>query len=51
MLSTLLTKKKPEDMLTDTPICNFGWKATEFTLKDLDGKVYSLKNQFTDKGH
>jgi peroxiredoxin len=29
-------------MAEATPICNFGWKAPEFTLPAVDGKTYSL---------
>lgn len=29
-------------MLLDTPICNFGWKAPEFTLNDPDGNSYTM---------
>ena len=28
--------------LTQTPLCNFGWKAKGFSLKGVDGKVYKL---------
>ena len=28
--------------LTATSICNFGWKAPDFQLKGVDGKVYTL---------
>lgn len=26
----------------NTPICDFGWKAADFELKDADGRVYTL---------
>ena len=26
----------------ETPICDFGWKAVDFSLKGVDGKTYSL---------
>jgi peroxiredoxin len=29
-------------MAAETPICNFGWKAPDFTLPAVDGKTYSL---------
>ncbi len=29
-------------MLLDTPIGDFGWKATDFTLKDPDGKTFTM---------
>lgn len=37
-------------MLLDTPICNFGWKAPEFTLADPAGKNYTMSEQLNDKG-
>ena len=37
-------------MLLDTPICEFGWKAAEFTLKDPDGQAYTMSEQLGDKG-
>ena len=37
-------------MLLDTPICDFGWKAPDFTLQDPDGKSYTLSEQLGDKG-
>lgn len=37
-------------MLLDTPLCNFGWKAPEFTLKDPDGNSYTMSEQLSDKG-
>ena len=27
-----------------TPICDFGWQAPNFSLKGVDGKIYSLEN-------
>jgi peroxiredoxin len=36
--------------LTQTPICNFGWKAPDFKLKGVDGKTYSLKDVRGPKG-
>ena len=35
-------------MAVETPICDFGWKAPEFTLPGSDGKNYSL-NDFRGK--
>lgn len=29
-------------MAVETPICNFGWQAPDFTLPGVDGKSYSL---------
>jgi len=37
-------------MLLDTPICDFGWQAPEFTLQDPDGNRYTLSEQLGDKG-
>ena len=37
-------------MLLNTPICDFGWKAPEFTLKDPDGVAFTMSDQLGDKG-
>lgn len=37
-------------MLLDTPLCDYGWKAPDFTLKDPDGNSYTLSEQLGDKG-
>ncbi|MGI9351465.1 MAG: thioredoxin family protein [Rhizobiaceae bacterium] len=37
-------------MLLDTPICDFGWKAPEFTLKDPDGNTYTMSDHLGEKG-
>ena len=37
-------------MLLDTPVCDFGWKAPDFTLKDPDGKEYRFSDHLGDKG-
>ena len=37
-------------MLLDTPLCNFGWKAPDFTLHDPDGKAFTLSQQLGAKG-
>lgn len=37
-------------MLLDTPICNFGWKAPDFTLQDPNGNSYTMSEQLGDKG-
>lgn len=37
-------------MLLDTPICDFGWQAPDFTLPDPDGMSYTLSEQLGDKG-
>lgn len=33
-----------------TPICDFGWKAPDFSLKGVDGKTYSLADVRGPKG-
>jgi len=33
-------------MLLDTPLCNFDWKAPDFTLPDLDGKPVSIAQHY-----
>ncbi len=37
-------------MLLDTPICDFGWKAPDFTLEDPDGKAFTMSDHLGDKG-
>jgi len=37
-------------MLLETPICDFGWKAPDFTLKDPDGHAFTLSQNLGDKG-
>jgi len=37
-------------MLLDTPICDFGWSAPDFTLRDPRGVSYNLKAQLGEKG-
>lgn len=37
-------------MLLDTPVCDFGWKAPDFTLQDTDGNSYTMSEQLGDKG-
>jgi peroxiredoxin len=34
----------------DTPTCDFGWKAPDFTLKDPDGKSFTMSQNLGDKG-
>lgn len=36
--------------LTRTPICDFGWKAVDFSLAGIDGKTYSLADVRGPKG-
>lgn len=37
-------------MLLDTPVCDFGWQAPEFTLRDPDGKSFTMTDQLGEKG-
>lgn len=37
-------------MLLDTPICDFGWNAPDFTLKDPDGQSFTMSEQMGEKG-
>jgi len=37
-------------MLQDTPICDFGWKAQEFTLKDAYGETFTMSDYLGEKG-
>ena len=37
-------------MLLDTPLCDFGWQAPEFSLTDANGKTHAMKDYLTDKG-
>ncbi len=37
-------------MLLDTPICDFGWKAPDFTLKTADGQSVTMSEQLGEKG-
>lgn len=37
-------------MLLDTPICDFGWQATEFTLADTDGQHHTLSKLMGENG-
>ena len=37
-------------MKLDTPICDFGWKAPDFTLKDAEDKSYSLCESLGKEG-
>ena len=36
--------------LKDTPICDFGWKAPDFTLKTPQGNSFSLSESLGEKG-
>jgi len=37
-------------MLFETPLCDFGWQAPDFTLLDPDGHAFSLSRHLGDKG-
>lgn len=37
-------------MLEESPTCNFGWKAKEFTLMDPDGISYTMSEHLGEKG-
>ena len=36
--------------LLDTPICDFGWKAPNFDLKDPNGTAFNLKGSMGENG-
>ncbi|ABF63054.1 Redoxin [Ruegeria sp. TM1040] len=37
-------------MLRDTPLCSFGWKAPDFTLRDPEGRPYTMSDHLGEKG-
>ena len=37
-------------MAAETPVCDFGWKAKDFTLPGVDGKTYNLADVRGEKG-
>ncbi len=37
-------------MLLDTPVCDFGWKAPDFTLKDPDGESFTMSEHLGANG-
>ena len=37
-------------MLLDTPLCDFGWKAPDFTLNDPHGRAFTMLEHLGDKG-
>ena len=37
-------------MLLDTPVVDFGWKAPDFTLKDANGKMFTMSDHLGEKG-
>jgi peroxiredoxin len=47
---TRLIYTERKAMLLDTPICDFGWKAPDFTLKDPDATPYTMSQHLGEKG-
>lgn len=37
-------------MLLDTPLCNFGWQAPDFTLRDPEGRAFTMSEYLREKG-
>lgn len=37
-------------MLLDTPLCDFGWKAPDFTLQNVDGESFTMSQHLGEKG-
>ncbi|MEO0863737.1 MAG: thioredoxin family protein [Pseudomonadota bacterium] len=37
-------------MLLDTPVCDFGWAAPDFTLKTPDGTAHRMQDHLGDRG-
>ncbi len=37
-------------MLLDTPLCDFGWKAPNFTLRNTDNNSFTMSDYLGDKG-
>ena len=37
-------------MLLDTPVCDFGWKAPDFTLRNAYGDRFTMRDQLGEKG-
>ena len=37
-------------MLLDTPVCDFGWKAPDFTLRDPDGDSFRMSDHLGENG-
>ncbi|MEM7438351.1 MAG: thioredoxin family protein [Pseudomonadota bacterium] len=37
-------------MLLDTPVCDFGWPAPDFTLQDPDGTSFTMSENLGEKG-
>ena len=36
--------------LLDTPVCDFGWRAPDFTLRTADGTAHAMRDHLSDKG-
>ena len=36
--------------LVDTPLCDFGWKAPDFTLSDPHGNTFTMRDQIGENG-
>src|SRR5579863_7949784 len=47
---TRALERHPTMALTTANICDFGWKAHDFALKGVDGKIYSLADIRGPKG-
>jgi len=45
-----LTSAQGFPMAVETPICDFGWKAPDFSLPGVDGTTYTLENVKGEKG-
>jgi peroxiredoxin len=39
-----MIEKEDSTMAEHTPVCDFGWKAPDFSLPGVDGKTYSLQD-------
>jgi len=37
-------------MLLDTPLCDFGWQAPDFTLPDANGRMFNMRDHLGEKG-
>ena len=37
-------------MLLDTPVCDFGWRAPDFTLKDPSGQSFNMSDNLGERG-
>ncbi len=37
-------------MLLETPLCDFGWEAPDFSLLDAEGQVHTLNSLMGEKG-